>query len=83
MNMEDGHRRGHTDPDMKLISRLDTFKVPGRLERSSSSIISSGRIPTMGRPFKIPMVAGTPPLTLTADSRRDDNAILSGYGNPT
>lgn len=43
---------------------------------------SSASSPTRATPLITPIVAGTPPLTRTTDSRSDARAKLSGYGKP-
>lgn len=63
-------------------SRRDTFKALFVSAVEASSIISSALRPTRATPLRMPIVAGTPPLTLTTDSSKEANATLSGYGKP-
>ena len=71
-----------TDPHMYPRSRRDILTVFELPAVSSSWMISSGDMPTLATPLRMPTVAGTPPFTRTTDSSTDDSAILSGYGKP-
>ena len=67
---------------MKGRSLLDIFFVSGLPADAVSSVISSASSPIRATPLRTPIVAGTPPLARTTDSRWVAKATFSGYGKP-